>query len=89
MNHKFNYLITNEFVITVFLKGGGIISSPSDCHMVIRSFKTLAIRMEQHMKNAMEVAKFVESHPRIERVLYPGMTNYACRYTVHCTEKGN
>lgn len=49
----------------------GIIPSPFDCAMVNRSLKTLELRMQQHMKNSLAVAKFLESHPYVERVIHP------------------
>ncbi|XP_032672832.1 cystathionine gamma-lyase-like [Odontomachus brunneus] len=49
----------------------GIIPSPHDCSMVIRSLKTLEIRMERHMKNGLAIAKFLESHSKVEKVLHP------------------
>jgi len=54
----------------------GIVPSPFDCAMVNRSLKTLEIRMQQHMKNCLAVAKFLESHPYVEQVLHPCMYLY-------------
>ncbi len=50
--------------------------SPFDCFLAIRGLKTLGVRMERHTKNAMEVATFLESHPKIDRVLYPGLKSH-------------
>ncbi|XP_034944955.1 cystathionine gamma-lyase [Chelonus insularis] len=49
----------------------GIIPSPFDCSQVSRSLKTLEVRMKQHMKGGLAVAKFLESHPHVERVFHP------------------
>ncbi|MBC7999097.1 MAG: cystathionine gamma-synthase [Leptolyngbya sp.] len=49
---------------------------PMDCYLTMRGVKTLAIRMQAHEKNAAEVAKFLESHPAVERVLYPGLASH-------------
>ncbi|KAK0167089.1 hypothetical protein PV327_004532 [Microctonus hyperodae] len=49
----------------------GIVPSPSDCYQVNRSLKTLEIRMIQHMKAGLAVAKFLESHSSIEKVFHP------------------
>lgn len=49
----------------------GIVPSPFDCSMVNRGLKTLELRMQQHMKNCLAVAKFLESHPLVERVIHP------------------
>lgn len=50
----------------------GIVPSPFDCYQVNRSLKTLAIRMEQHSKNSLAVAKYLEAHSNVESVLHPG-----------------
>ena len=50
--------------------------SPFDSWLVLRGLKTLAIRMEAHQKNAMEIAKWLEAHPMVERVVYPGLKSH-------------
>lgn len=54
----------------------GIIPAPFDCYQVNRSLKTLAIRMEKHSSNSLAVAKFLESHPKVEKVLHPGLASH-------------
>ncbi|KMR04896.1 cystathionine gamma-lyase [Lasius niger] len=54
----------------------GIVPSPFDCSMVNRGLKTLELRMKQHMKNCLAVAKFLESHPCVERVLHPYLPSH-------------
>ncbi|XP_029041703.1 putative cystathionine gamma-lyase 2 [Osmia bicornis bicornis] len=54
----------------------GIVPSPFDCFMVNRSLKTLELRMQQHMKNGLAVAKFLQSHPRVERVIHPYLPSH-------------
>jgi cystathionine gamma-lyase len=54
----------------------GGIPSPFDCYLVLRGLKTLEIRMEKHMKNALKIAKWLETNPRIERVLYPPLESH-------------
>ncbi len=54
----------------------GPAQSPFDAWLVLRGVKTLKIRMEQHQKNAMEVAKYLEKHPMVERVVYPGLKSH-------------
>lgn len=49
----------------------GIIPSPFDCAQVNRSLKTLEVRMQQHMKNGIAVAKFLENHPLVSKVIHP------------------
>lgn len=50
----------------------GAVPSPFDCFLCNRGLKTLHIRMKLHFKNGLAVAKFLESHPRVEKVIYPG-----------------
>lgn len=50
----------------------GVVPGPFDCYLVIRSLKTLALRMKQHRKSGYAVAEFLETHPKIEKVLHPG-----------------
>ncbi|XP_058812407.1 cystathionine gamma-lyase-like [Topomyia yanbarensis] len=54
----------------------GIVPSPFDCYLVNRGLKTLALRMERHRTSSLAVAKFLEKHPKIERVLHPGLTSH-------------
>lgn len=57
-------------------KSIGPTSSPFDSWLVSRGLKTLAIRMEAHQKNALEIAKYLEAHPKVEKVLYPGLKSH-------------
>ncbi|XP_031827638.1 putative cystathionine gamma-lyase 2 isoform X2 [Nomia melanderi] len=54
----------------------GIVPSPFDCYLVNRSLKTLELRMQQHMKNGLAVAKFLESHPYVEKVIHPYLPSH-------------
>lgn len=54
----------------------GAVPSPFDCYMAMRGLKTLPIRMEQHQRNAMTVAKFLEGHPKVRKVAYPGLPSH-------------
>uniref|UniRef100_A0A1I8MHH1 cystathionine gamma-lyase n=1 Tax=Musca domestica TaxID=7370 RepID=A0A1I8MHH1_MUSDO len=54
----------------------GIVPSPFDCYQVNRSLKTLALRMEQHFKNSVAVAKFLENHHYVEKVLHPALPSH-------------
>ena len=47
-----------------------------DSYLILRSLKTLAVRMERHSENAMAIAKHFESHKEISEVIYPGLTNH-------------
>ena len=51
----------------------GSIPSPFDCYLLIRSIKTLAVRMERHNSNAMLISEFLNNHPKIKTVRYPGL----------------
>jgi cystathionine gamma-lyase len=50
--------------------------SPFDSWLVLRGVKTLAIRMAAHEKNAMRVAQYLEKHPMVEKVVYPGLKSH-------------
>ena len=50
--------------------------SPFDSWLVLRGIKTLAIRMKAHAQNAMVIADFLENHPKVERVIYPGLKSH-------------
>jgi len=54
----------------------GGVSSPFDSFLTLRGIKTLALRMQRHCSNAQAIAEFLESHPRIERVFYPGLASH-------------
>lgn len=54
----------------------GAVPSPFDCFLVLRGVKTLQLRMERHSENAQAVAEFLEGHPKIKRVLYPGLESH-------------
>ncbi|KAL2716891.1 cystathionine gamma-lyase [Vespula squamosa] len=54
----------------------GIIPSPFDCAMVNRSLKTLELRMQQHMKNGLAVAKFLDKHPLVDKVIHPYLPSH-------------
>jgi cystathionine beta-lyase/cystathionine gamma-synthase len=54
--------------------GAGL--APMDCFLVSRGVKTLAIRMKQHDANGRAVARFLEDHPRVKCVLYPGLPSH-------------
>jgi cystathionine gamma-synthase/cystathionine beta-lyase len=54
----------------------GAILSPQDSWLLIRSLKTLALRMERHCQNAMRIATWLEAHPRVGTVYYPGLASH-------------
>jgi cystathionine gamma-lyase len=54
----------------------GAVPSPWDCWLTLRGLKTLGIRMREHARNASYLAHYLENHPRVERVYYPGLTSH-------------
>jgi cystathionine beta-lyase/cystathionine gamma-synthase len=54
----------------------GAIASPFDSFLALRGLKTLAIRMERHSANAAAIAEWLDRHPKIERVIYPGLPSH-------------
>ena len=55
---------------------GGAIPSPMDCYFLSRSIKTLPYRMAGHAKNAQLLAEYLQKHPKVEQVLYPGLPGH-------------
>lgn len=54
----------------------GAVPGPWDCFLVLRGIKTLALRMEEHQRNGLRVAEYLEAHPKVERVLHPGLPSH-------------
>jgi len=54
----------------------GAVPGPLDCFLVLRGTKTLHLRMERHGRNARRVADFLAAHPKVARVLYPGLPDH-------------
>jgi len=54
----------------------GSVMSPFDAYLALRGVKTLAVRMRQHCGSALQVARFLERHPRVDRVIYPGLASH-------------
>ncbi len=54
----------------------GSVPSPFDCFLILRGVKTLAVRMDRSSSNALEIASFLERHPLVERVIYPGLKSH-------------
>ncbi|HLR35292.1 MAG TPA: aminotransferase class I/II-fold pyridoxal phosphate-dependent enzyme [Tissierellales bacterium] len=61
----------------------GSVISPFDAWLLMQGMKTLGIRMERQCENAMKVAEFLDSHPQVEKVYYPGLPSH----TTHKTAK--
>ncbi len=54
----------------------GGVAGPFDSFLALRGLKTLSLRMERHTANALQIATWLERHPRIERVIYPGLPSH-------------
>ncbi len=57
-------------------KSLGAVPSPFDCWLILLGVKTLALRMERHCSNGMKVATYLEKHPKVKRVMYPGLKSH-------------
>ena len=73
-------LITNDADLADELyfiqKSGGAISSPFDCWLLLRSTKTMALRVQRQSDNAMVLSKVLDAHPKVQSVVYPGLDNH-------------
>ncbi len=54
----------------------GAVSGPQDCFLVLRGIKTLHVRVQRHCENAMIIANYLASHPKVGCVYYPGLPNH-------------
>ena len=54
----------------------GAVPGPFDCYMVLRGLKTLHLRMERHVRTAGAIASWLEAHPQVEKVHYPGLASH-------------
>jgi cystathionine gamma-lyase len=54
----------------------GAVLSPFDSYLTLRGVKTLALRMEQHQQNALRIADYLMQHPKVKRVIYPGLETH-------------
>ncbi|RAL21446.1 methionine gamma-lyase [Thermoflavimicrobium daqui] len=68
--------LIDEIRLTTQKDIGGILA-PLAAYLLIRGIKTLSVRMERHCENAQKVAEFLESHPKIAAVYYPGLASYS------------
>jgi cystathionine beta-lyase/cystathionine gamma-synthase len=57
-------------------KSTGAVPGPMDCWLTMRGLKTLHVRMRQHNTNGLAVARYLEEHPKVDRVLYPGLASH-------------
>jgi cystathionine beta-lyase/cystathionine gamma-synthase len=66
LNEKFKFI----------QKSVGAVPSPFDCWLTLLGIKTLSLRMKRHCENAQAIAEFLEAHPKVERVTYPGLRSH-------------
>ncbi len=59
-----------------YQKSVGAVSGPFDSWLVLRGIKTLALRMKKHEENAIQIAEFLSTHPKIKKVNYPGLKSH-------------
>lgn len=86
-------VLTNDENLYTKLKyyqvSSGAVPSPFSCFIINRSLKTLSIRMEQHAKNSFSVAKFLEEHPKVEKVFHPALQSHGNSGIVSFCIKGS
>jgi cystathionine gamma-synthase len=66
----------------------GSVNSPQNLYLLERGLKTFALRMQRHNENGLAIARFLESHPRIEKVLYPGLESHPTHSIAAAQMKG-
>ncbi|STZ76621.1 trans-sulfuration enzyme family protein [Bergeriella denitrificans] len=62
--------------LQAMMVNSGAVAGPMDCWLVLRGIKTLALRMQAHCANALEIARRLEAHPAVEKVFYPGLPSH-------------
>ncbi|WP_254861500.1 trans-sulfuration enzyme family protein [Halovivax gelatinilyticus] len=67
--------LADELALTQQITAGSMLS-PFDSYLTLRGLKTLPLRMRQHERNAMELAEFLEAHPAVSEVYYPGLESH-------------
>ena len=69
--------LNNEFQRMKFYQNAaGAVPGPWDCWLTLRGIKTLAVRMREHERNALRLARFLEEHLAVDRVFYPGLPSH-------------
>ena len=66
----------------------GAVNSPHNCYLLARGLKTFSLRMRQHNRNGQAVAEFLDSHPRVEKVYYPGLPSHPGHETAKAQMRG-
>lgn len=65
--------------IKFYQNAAGAVPGPFDCYLTLRGIKTLAVRMDRHCANAADLAEWLEKHPKVEKVYYPGLRSHPGR----------
>lgn len=82
----------NDPALGEFLQGmqnaAGAVPGPFDCWLTVRGLKTLAVRMDRHSENALAVATYLEGHPAVKRVFYPGLPSHPGHEIAKCQMRG-
>jgi cystathionine gamma-synthase len=66
----------------------GAVNSPHNCYLLERGLKTFEIRMQRHNENGQRVAEFLEAHPKVSKVLYPGLESHPYHEVATKTMRG-
>jgi cystathionine gamma-synthase len=66
----------------------GAVNSPQNCYLLCRGLKTFELRMQRHNENGLRVAEFLERHPRIEKVYYPGLESHVYHHIARRQMRG-
>ncbi|MFA5059138.1 MAG: PLP-dependent aspartate aminotransferase family protein [Candidatus Omnitrophota bacterium] len=77
-----------EQELRYFVNALGVAEPPFDSWLVLRGVKTLAQRMEAHQVNALAIAEFLESHPNVKKVYYPGLKSHSQQALIEKQMKG-
>jgi len=67
----------------------GMVNGPHNIYLLLRGLKTLELRMQRHNENGLAVARFLEGHPRVEKVYYPGLPSHKCYELAQRTMNGH
>jgi len=74
--------------VQFLLNAMGTCAAPFDCWLVLRGIETLPVRMKQHQENALAVSNYLKGHPKVRRVLYPGLKSHKGHAVVKRQMKG-
>lgn len=74
-------VISNNDAVTEQLRfiqnASGAVPGPQDAFLTLRGIKTLHLRMQRHCENAMKIAEYLEAHPKVSKVYYPGLKSHS------------